>query len=110
MKENSYGMDDIIKFYIRIYDPNTIIIRLQCLDDKKTHYVKFIDNDKHKTILNNIFGDVPSINNFDIEEVTLNTVQNKEEMLKNKYTWNNAIIKEELDNGRILLFITYNIN
>ena len=94
--ETSHYLGDVIKFYLRIYNPNLLIIRIQNLNDLKTQYVEFVDNQNHLSILQYLIGnEYTKINFTNIQEVTLNTVINKQEMLKNKILWNDMKLQEE---------------
>ena len=102
-------MGDVIKFYLRIYNPHLIIIRIQNLDDLKTQYVEFVDNQNHLSILQYLIGnEYTKINFTNIEEVTLNTVTNKQKMLKNKIIWNDMKLQEEPELS--LIFQIHSIN
>ena len=107
-REKNEGIIQIgkgIKFYIRIYEPKLIVIRIQNLDDKNTQYVKLIDNDNHLAILQHLIGNEYSKYIFSkIEEITLNTVHNKQNMLKNKQNWNNLKVEEENNLGELFIY------
>ena len=82
-----------MKVYVRIYEPGYLILRIHNIDGQSVKSVNIQDKDNKSPVLEYIFGASDSLFIIGIEEVTLTTVMNKQEMLKNKYTWNNLSVE-----------------
>jgi len=93
-----YDIAPFTKFYIRPYKKDLLVVRLHNLNENEPSSVQIMNDDKSlpilKYLLGNDFGKVKAIG---IEEVTLNTVLNKEKMLQNKYTWGKLPVDSKVD-------------
>jgi len=78
-----------IKLYIREYDAKSMIVRLHNLDETNPQSVTMQDSHSNLQILQSVIGSAyQNFHTINITEMILTTVQTKENMLNNKYTWN----------------------
>jgi len=92
------NLDSMTKFYIRLYDPNTLILRLHNLNDMNSSFVSILDQQGNFQLLQVLIGNnYQNVHINGIVEVTLNTVRTKQEMLNNKFTWNNLPVNNTVD-------------
>ena len=87
--ENKEIDENLVKFYIRIYSENEILVRLHNLQEDASVSVDLWDQDSGKCFaLKELLGDsYEQIKVKEIKEVTLTTTLEKQEMLKTKINW-----------------------
>mgnify|MGYP000849733300 FL=1 len=78
-----------VKLYVRPYDDHQLLVRLHNVREDQSTTVSFWSKEKGVCYsLEELLGDsYDKVKVSHVQEVTLDTVQDKQEMLKNKFSW-----------------------